>query len=358
MKKVITVFGVFLLGSAAHAQTPNGLERIVVEKYYVANAADTAGSTGRLAINSVTYRIYADLKPGYKFQAVYGNIPHPLTIKTTTSFFNNEDYGATTPNGITVTQLKKNTVMLDSWISVGGAGSGKMGILKVNDTDGSIGNSNGILQNADSAAGVAIKTKDGLVAGTPQTVTAVGIDSALAVFNNVSQVGNLFYVNNGAWSALNGATGPDSTNMVLIAQVTTDGKLSFKLNVQIGTPVSGESQNYVADNPTLEEKYLASLTYPLVAPTDVHAAQMNASSGSFLAVYPNPASEELTLSVSLQAASGTSHYSVYDITGQQIFSRKFEGQNQKIDISSLAPGIYFLTAIVDGSTATRKFVKD
>ena len=38
--------------------------------------------------------------PGYRFQTLYGNSDHPLKISTTTSFFNNEDRGATTANAI------------------------------------------------------------------------------------------------------------------------------------------------------------------------------------------------------------------------------------------------------------------
>src|SRR5882762_5170611 len=105
-KKLMLGFGLALLGGTlAHAQ---GLENVTVEKYYVSNAADATGSVGALPAGSVTYRIYADLATGYKFQALYGVATHALKLTTTTTFFNNEDRGATTPNGISVVNTKKN----------------------------------------------------------------------------------------------------------------------------------------------------------------------------------------------------------------------------------------------------------
>ena len=70
MKKII--LGLALIVSTLAARAQNGLESIVVEKYYVSNAADAAGSTGTLPVGSVTYRIWADMLPGYNFQALYG----------------------------------------------------------------------------------------------------------------------------------------------------------------------------------------------------------------------------------------------------------------------------------------------
>src|SRR5436190_1343744 len=106
--KELLFFGIFTtLGLWAYAQ--NGLEGIVVEKYYVSDANDTTanGTGGVLPVGSITYRIYVDMLPGYKFQAAYGvdvaptNVvstgDHELRIETTTLFFNNEDRGATTP---------------------------------------------------------------------------------------------------------------------------------------------------------------------------------------------------------------------------------------------------------------------
>lgn len=76
------------------------------------------------------------------------------------------------PPPLTVRQMpEKNTVMLDSWFSVGGAASNKMGVLKAEDTDGSIGNLNGLLANTVTSIGYPLTVRDGLAAGTPVAVT-------------------------------------------------------------------------------------------------------------------------------------------------------------------------------------------
>src|SRR5687768_3458940 len=99
MKKFIFSLALFLLAIGTFAQ---GLEGIQVEKYYVSDANDATGSTangaGVLPAGSITWRIYADLAPGYTLQAVYGVPGHNLVINTTTGFYNNEDNGGQHPN--------------------------------------------------------------------------------------------------------------------------------------------------------------------------------------------------------------------------------------------------------------------
>jgi len=70
MKKII--LGLCLLAICAFNYAQNGLTRIIVEKYYVSNAADATKSVGNLPVGSVTYRLYVEMLPGYKFQAAYG----------------------------------------------------------------------------------------------------------------------------------------------------------------------------------------------------------------------------------------------------------------------------------------------
>ena len=256
MKKIIVGLGLVMLGAFAHAQ--QGLERIIVEKFYVSNAADSVGSYGTLPVGSVTYRIYADMLPGYKFQMAYGNSKHSLSFSTSTSFFNNTDRGATTTN------TGKNTVLLDSWLSVGAACSGYNGVLKSED-DGvsTLVNSNGLLKNTDASAGIPLTSQDGMIAGTINPVTFVGITPN--VFNDGSSNGNSFSTNNGAWACQTGvngqtpgASGPTAANRVLIAQITTNGIFHYELNIQIGTPTGGY-QLFVAKNPTGNEISIPSL---------------------------------------------------------------------------------------------------
>jgi len=228
MKKIILCISIAMSSLFAHAI--NGLEGVIVEKYYVSNAADSIGSVGILPAGSVTYRIFADLLPGYNFQALYGVPGHDLIVQTTTSFFNNEDYGSTTPT-TSATNVRKNSVLLDSYFSVGGSANGKMGVLKTEDTDGSPGNNIGILQNNDVSAGGPINIGttasplafDGMITGTPVSVTYVGINNTgngdLGVLDGTSQVGGLFTTSNGSVAALGGAVGPTAANRILVGPV-------------------------------------------------------------------------------------------------------------------------------------------
>jgi hypothetical protein len=269
MKKLMLGLGLLLSAGLVNAQ--NGLESIIVEKYYVSNAVDAAGSVGTLPTGSVTYRFYVDMLPGYKFQAAYGAPAggDVLTFSTTTTFFNNEDRGAATPT-YTKTQARGNSVMLDSWLSAGGACVGNFGVLKSED-DGVatvVNNSSPVmLQNADASAGIPLTTQDGLLLGTPSSVTFVGQaePQALASLDATSQAGSLYQLTDGAWSSLVGATGPTASNRVLIAQITTDGILSYALNIQIGTPTGGV-ERYVHDTPTGAEIDIPSLSGTLGAP--------------------------------------------------------------------------------------------
>jgi|688.fasta_scaffold14654_3 hypothetical protein len=262
MKKIIVFLFVLFLGGFAQAQ--NGLEGIVVEKYYVSDANDAAGSIGTLPVGSVTWRIYADLATNHKLQAVYGVNGHPLVLNTTTTFFNNEDRGSYIPNW-TKAQAADNTVMLDSYFSVGavatsGPGS-EFGILKGEDNaTANIVNANGLLINNDPSAGIPLTTRDGFIAGTTQNVQLVGITPAnLSMFDNVSQAGSSFSTTNGSIASLNGSAGPTSTNRVLIGQFTTDGILHYELNIQVINTLNNVVTNYVASNPTGNEVSLPSL---------------------------------------------------------------------------------------------------
>lgn len=267
MKNVITSLSLLLICFFANAQ--NGLENIIVEKYYIADANDAAADQrGNLKAGAVTYRIYADMLPGFRFQAAYGIPGHELKIATTTFFYNSEN-GSSVANDIALKDLSSNTLMLDSWLSVGAGCSGAFGLLKTaDDTSNTIVNTNKppVLQSANKEAGIPIKERDGLKIASPQSVvTLFGMEKDVEIFGNKSEVknGTEFVTTNGSWASFGGAIGPNADNKVLIAQLTTDGKLSFELNIQLGTPKGGV-ENYVAKNAMGKEVLLDCLSFPTI----------------------------------------------------------------------------------------------
>jgi hypothetical protein len=275
MKKILIFLSLVWLAVIVQAQ---GLDSIIVEKYYVANAADaaySAGETNPLLAGSVTYRFYVDLKPGWNLQMAYGNSNHTLNFTTTTTFFNNDDFGGTT-SGYTAGNAKKGTTMLDSWLTIGQAASNYWGVMKSEDDGaGNFVNVNGILQNNNALAGIPLTTQDGMFAGAPPAVSFIGTFD-LAMDPNPNPfvgAGHSSYVNTvGSWFKLGGVVGPTALNRVLIAQITTDGALSYNLNIIIGDGIGG-TENYVANAPLAGEltgpqyKLSGTLSVPSVSVT-------------------------------------------------------------------------------------------
>ena len=272
MKKLLTICTLISAFSVTHGQ---GLENVFVETYYVSDANDATDTDGgELAEGSVTYRVFVDLAEGWEIQAVFGNEDHELRFETSTLFFNNEDRGEITGDQIPANRLDENTVALDSWVSMGASSDEHWGIPKTDDPDGSIvGGANndggsegiigGLLVNEDASAGVPVTTQDGLIEGMVPGITVVGLDLSMFADENDGPVFSSF---SGAWSVLEGAMGSAEENILVLAQMTTDGDFSFKLNIQLGGP-NGEVEQYVSSTAVGEEIFYPSLCYP--APADV-----------------------------------------------------------------------------------------
>jgi predicted lipoprotein with Yx(FWY)xxD motif len=223
----------------------NGLEGIIVEEYYVTDAADAAIVSGIQGPpeGSVVYRVYVDLAPGWRLQQIIGNIPNPIEVSTTTGFYN-PPTGAATADAINAALFGLGATPLDSYVSFGVGGPNGFtgtfsGVLKVEDTDGSIYASDPRFQNTVEP----INVVDGLLAinGT----SAAFLDNAAPKdFVTVNGGGSYLAPNNG-WFNLSGAQGPTAENKILIGQFTTDGEFSFKINVQA----------FDSNNPTVSELY-------------------------------------------------------------------------------------------------------
>jgi hypothetical protein len=262
------------------------IDSVIVEKYYISDANDATDITGGgLPVGSITYRIFIDLANGSKLLKVYGDADHAFRITSTEPFFNNIDRGRSFGREIRANRLNENTNVLDTWITIGMSSDSHFGVLKADDTDGSVigglhndggsaSISGGLLVNNDPVAGIPIVTEDGLIPAVnpPGNLVAqikgVNISSTndTSVFGSISQgrefLSNDFFISSSAFS------GKTPTNRILIAQLTTKGELSFSLNVIIEeTTANGLiTVSYVAVNPDGDEKTNRFLTYPVPPP--------------------------------------------------------------------------------------------
>ena len=376
MKKIILFLSLSAMVNAVKSQ---GLERVIVEKYYVAEPNDTLANIdgGVLPVGSVTYRIFVDMLPGYSLQACYGEPgvigqcpSHDLKIETTTLFFNNEDRGSVHPT-YNFSSTDNNTVMLDSWLSMGAGCNGWFGVMKSEDNGvNTVVNSYSpqVLQNNNAALGIPLTQEDGLIqvtGRTPVAVTEIGLTSPvniLGMFDNQNDGTNgpSFITNNGAWSALGGAVGPDSTeNKVLIGQITTDGVFSFELNLQLGTPVPGFVEKYVATNAACGEIQDSSLIYNSAA-SGVGMAESSNNKFDF-SIYRNPTSDYLNMLVFAGRRPAHYSYAVYTIEGRRISTRDLGTCShdfmEKVDLTGVSSGTYVVVLTADGVSTSRKVVK-
>ena len=339
-----------------------GLEGIVVEKYYVSNAADSMNALDQLApyalkTGSVTYRVYANLLPGYKVIQMFGLVDHPMKLNTTTAFFNDPNYGVSFYQGTSLNNTKKNTTLIDSYLTIGGVCTGQMGVLKSEDTDGSIGNNQGILTNVTAEMGLPImgaNAQDGLMPGTPIVPNVLGITNEFDPLDQV--VGGSIQINDGAIAALGGVEGVTPSNHVLLGQFTTDGDFSFELNLQLATPIAGQSETYLASFPGTGEFTDSTLIYNSNPSASLEEHTITEAMNN-LVVSPNPAVDQLQMNWLTQESYESYQLEVIDLEGKVLLAIPHMTNNEKVDIKDLQAGVYLVKVKAAHSQATQRIIK-
>ncbi len=265
------------------------VEKVIVEKYYVSDANDfTDVSGGIVPIGSTTYRIYIDLAPGSILKKIYGDVNHPFEIKSTEVFFNNILDGETYAKEFLKARYSENTVALDSWLTLGQVAKKQgtrtyYGILKNQDDDGSfVGGVNndggsaliatGLLVNNDPSCGIPLTLADGIdtMTVTPFNWFETGVVD-FATGNDSTIFGSLVpkkeFISSSFILSNSGVTGVNlDSNQIIIAQLTTKGDLSFKLNLELEQLINGMPTivKYVAKDTLLlaGEIFSPYLSYP------------------------------------------------------------------------------------------------
>jgi hypothetical protein len=251
----------FCFLSGAQSVTP-GLEGVLLEKFYEVNAKDRSVQhlSGEIDEGAVTWRIFLDLEPGYRFQAAYGTAEHPLILKSTALIYNHNGFGNHNPNVIMEKFYKGDILFLDSWFSTGAATETQIALPRQYDTDHQdefIRFEKGFLENDLGDGNGKLVMRDGMQNSDALVFpTFYHMEDAQKKMMTTS-VAKEVIIDDGAWAAMGkGSMGADSLgrNHLLIAQVTTAGDLECKLNVMIGTP-DGKSIRYVYASPLENEQF-------------------------------------------------------------------------------------------------------
>lgn len=264
-----------LLSLVALTTKAQGLEGIIVEDYYTITAADVSYLSGLgetpPAVGTKVYRIYVDMAPNYRMATVNGSPAvvgaNVLDITTTTTFWNHSS-GNKEPGQTSALDLGE---AFDTYITIGltgktggsagcGANSQQMGQLKAFDTNGNLTLCS--VYSGFPNAGV----PDGNIP-PPLPSPFPSVTSNLGGLINFapleSGVGNSFQIVGDAWSTLPGRTGADPAgkNHMLIGQFTTDGALSFHINVELSSP-AGVLESYKWQSAEPGATVRPELTYP------------------------------------------------------------------------------------------------
>ena len=109
---------------------------------------------------------------------------------------------------------------------------------------------------------------------------------------------------------------------------------------------------------------LGGARYSLLSSTALHAPtseEMSPQDPSprwlHVKIYPDPASTELTVNVEFDARWMGKEIQVINIAGQIQLRKTISSKIQKLDVSQLKPGLYFIRGEKDGERIIEKFVK-
>ena len=186
----------------------DGLENLLVEQIPVPAGAGAPE-------NSVTYRLFVDLKPGYKFNGCKGlnESKTHLTIKSSESFFNHNQGTGKGSDASPDYYLFAPGLEYDSYATDGRIGTAYIGVLRS--------------VNPAGRAGLTVET-------TPaKDLEFIGDKIDILTANDAKELHDY----NKGWNVDGGIGGPDAdANIIFIGQFTTAGKLEMSLNLSVSSP--------------------------------------------------------------------------------------------------------------------------
>jgi hypothetical protein len=206
-----------------------GIEAVLVERYHVIGS-DTPG-----VAPVVTYRIFLDLAPGYSLLSVFGEKDRHLFFRTSTRFFNDTVNGGSAGERIEADLLGHFPLALDSWLAFGFATNAHKAVPLHLDVDGSV------LHKPRGRKGAKDYGKE--LYRTDGLMPARQVPEVMKLYFSTSYLekldGGLLETTVGAYGVMGSVAGATDENMVLVAQLTTDGELSYGINVAVRAPDGG-----------------------------------------------------------------------------------------------------------------------
>ena len=128
------------------------------------------------------------------------------------------------------------------------------------------------------------------------------------------------------------------------------------MNLQIATPIQGESQIFVSSNPEADEILDSTLNY--TSPEDVidFVFETKKSFASSFSLYPNPCKSELNIVQNTTSADGTV-MTIFDVTGRSVRTEFIQSSSSSIDTSALPEGLYSVRLNKNGRVESQSFIK-
>lgn len=226
MRVIVPAAIALMLGPVASPADAQGLEGVLLERYH--SVPGTAPDAPAL----VTYRIYLDLSAGHELVSVFGEKGRNLFFRTTTRFFNDTVNGAGGGERIDPELLRSYPAAIDSWLAFGFATDRHKAVPLHLDPDGSL------LEppkrpRKGAWYGPELRAADGL-APAARVPEVLKLHLTTSYLEKLS--GPLIETEVGAYGVRGTVKGATGENMVLIAQLTTDGELSYAINAAVKAP--------------------------------------------------------------------------------------------------------------------------
>lgn len=380
------IVSIFAFSSVFSQITPpdlDALEGVIVEKYYVAGEGD---SDVDLPVGATTWRVFADLKPGYKVQFGIGLLEHPLVFDAGDGVFFNSSSGVKFGSDFLPLLLNFGNVPLDSYLALRGGTTGHAAVPKSMDSDGSLySGANGFITNNDPTAGIPLLESDGFIPSTAPSISEIsGNNDQLGPYFGIANSPNgLFTGSNTSWGILSLAEGVLDENILYLGQFTTTTcQFSFQINITVIVPADlvMDNKNVIVFTATTDpsDEMLSNLpgqgglpgesdpryfvqkdflNYASTIDCSVSVNDKELPENSWT-LMPNPTKGQFKIRVNEDFRDLS--YSIYSVDGKVLEKIRIGAADSQstleIDASNLSNGIYFVELNSAGFSSTKRLI--